>query len=723
MSRLLLLAIVPVWLCGAATPNCAECHPAIAASYSRTGMGRSFRTVGADTRLAEFNGATFSHAPSREEFVAVARDGKYFVRRSQQGANVFEEPVDYVIGSGNHAVSYLHRKRDGKIVEFPVSWYAENGGHWAMSPAYDRPDHAGFSRTLSFRCMFCHNAYPDAPATTGDWDGASVFPATLPQGIDCARCHGDGAKHVAAVRSGKPVAEVRTAIVNPSRLNPDRQLEVCMQCHLETTSLALPGAIARFGRGVYSYQPGEPLGDYMLYFDYAPGTGHADSFDLVGSAYRLRQSPCFKASAGKLTCTTCHDPHVQPTREASVAKTNRVCTGCHAAHSSNTDCVSCHMTQRPAEDAVHILMTDHRIARNATPPPAVLVERHDGNVLPYAGPVVPYYPAQGDLLYTALAQVKQFAAVPAGLRDLNALIAKNRPPSPDVYFEMGEALLAVGQPANAVGFYQEASRRDPDNWRYLFGYARALQASGKTDAAVATLDRAIGIAPFETGLLQALGSVYAASKRLPEAIGTFRSAIERDPESAAAFNNLGSALLRSGDIGGAEAAMREAIRLQPEIAAMLVSLADVLSRNGKLREAAAELQEALRSGPSSETARSVWVQTLAATGSVDAARAGYDRSLHAQTSGTHNNLGTVYISQGNAVAAIAEYRLAVQADERSVTALMNLGFTLAQHGDAAEARERLSAALRLDPSVRGDLQRVAASSDKVVAAIAADVLR
>jgi Tfp pilus assembly protein PilF len=156
---------------------------------------------------------------------------------------------------------------------------------------------------------------------------------------------------------------------------------------------------------------------------------------------------------------------------------------------------------------------------------------------------------------------------------------------------------------------------------------------------------------------------------------------------------------------------------------MRVSLADVLSRNGKLREAAAELQEALRSGPSSETARSVWVQTLAATGSVDAARAGYDRSLHAQTSGTHNNLGTVYISQGNAVAAIAEYRLAVQADERSVTALMNLGFTLAQHGDAAEARERLSAALRLDPSVRGDLQRVAASSDKVVAAIAADVLR
>jgi len=29
-----------------------------------------------------------------------------------------------------------------------------------MSPAYDRPDHPGFIRSISYRCMFCHNAYP-----------------------------------------------------------------------------------------------------------------------------------------------------------------------------------------------------------------------------------------------------------------------------------------------------------------------------------------------------------------------------------------------------------------------------------------------------------------------------------------------------------------------------------------------------------------------------------
>jgi predicted CXXCH cytochrome family protein len=672
--RIALLAMLAAGLSGATPRNCAECHAGIAASYARTGMGRSFQAVLAGTKLPDFDGAKFSHPPSREDFIAFEKDGKNFVRRSQQGSNmqgsnIFEEQVDYAIGSGNHAISYLHRRRDNQLIEFPVTWYAENRGHWGISPAYDRPDHAGFSRTISFRCMFCHNAYPDSVPGAADIDSGSVFPASLPEGIDCQRCHGDGAKHIDAARNGRPMAEVRAGIVNPSRLNLDRQLDVCMQCHLETTSLPLPGALPRIGRSVYSYKPGEPLADYMRYFDYAPGSGRENDFDLVSSAYRLRQSACFRASGGKLTCTTCHDPHVQPAREVSIAKTNAVCGSCHAAiastatHPGDPDCVSCHMPLRPAEDAIHIAMTDHRIARKAAAPPANLVERQDGNVPLYAGPVVPYYPE------TAI--------------------------SPDIYFEMGESRSGVGQSPNALRFYREASKRDPDNWRYLYGLGRALQAGGEPDNAISPLQRAVTLAPGETGLLEALGSAYAASRHLPDAIATFRIAIERDPESAAAFHNLGNALLLSGGLRGAETALREAVRLQPEIAAMRMSLADVLTRNGKLREAAAELREAIRTGPSTGSARAA----------------------------AHTNLGTVYISLGDAASAIAEYRLAVQADANSVTALMNLGFTLAQHGDATEARQRLSLALRLDPTVKADLQRAAASADKNVSAIAADVLK
>jgi len=39
-----------------------------------------------------------------------------------QRTNIVEEQADFVIGSGNHARSYLHRSTEGKLVEMPVSW-------------------------------------------------------------------------------------------------------------------------------------------------------------------------------------------------------------------------------------------------------------------------------------------------------------------------------------------------------------------------------------------------------------------------------------------------------------------------------------------------------------------------------------------------------------------------------------------------------------------------
>ena len=144
---------------------CAACHRQIADTYSKTGMSRSFRSVGTDSRLPELESSSYDHAPSSEHFLSQRRDGKYYIRRTTAGGggqatNSLEEPVDYTVGSGDHAVNYLHRTRDNQLVEIPITWYAESGGHWGMSPGYDRPRHPGFSRAISYRCMFCHNQYP-----------------------------------------------------------------------------------------------------------------------------------------------------------------------------------------------------------------------------------------------------------------------------------------------------------------------------------------------------------------------------------------------------------------------------------------------------------------------------------------------------------------------------------------------------------------------------------
>ena len=173
-------------------------------------------------------------------------------------------PVDFVLGSGEHARTFLHRAADGQLVELPLAWYSENGGTWAMNPGYDRPDHLDFRRKLDRECFFCHNAYPSVAETPG---ARLALTGSVPQGIDCQRCHGPGRAHVQSAAAGRPSAAIRAAVVSPGRLAPERRNEVCFQCHLESTSRLLPYALRRFGRGFFSYRPGEPLSDYILHFD------------------------------------------------------------------------------------------------------------------------------------------------------------------------------------------------------------------------------------------------------------------------------------------------------------------------------------------------------------------------------------------------------------------------------------------------------------------------
>jgi len=148
---------------------CADCHPKIAETYLRTGMGRSFsRPTTANTIGDPKKPVTFYHKPSDSYFTNIEHDGKFFQRRYQIGfdgkeTNSFEKEIQFVMGSGNHARAYLHRSNRNTLIELPLGWYAENGGSWAMSPGYDRPDHPGFTRAVTDGCMFCHNGIPGDP--------------------------------------------------------------------------------------------------------------------------------------------------------------------------------------------------------------------------------------------------------------------------------------------------------------------------------------------------------------------------------------------------------------------------------------------------------------------------------------------------------------------------------------------------------------------------------
>ncbi len=553
---------------------CAGCHAAIATSYRATGMARSFTAFDASKTNADFTrGNRFHHKASDRHYTMTLRDDQAFMKRHQLDAtgrevNAVERRIDYIMGSGYKAQTMIHRTPRGELVEMPVAWYTANGGHWAMNPSYDKPDHADFRRRIRYDCFFCHNAYPSVADDSFLAD--PVYPAQLPSGIDCQRCHGPGAAHVEAASANAPAEKVRAAIVNPKRLNREVQLGICYQCHLQSTSSPLPHVVIKLGRGVFSHRAGEPLRDYAMFFDHPAGSGFDDKFEIAHAAYRLRQSACFRSS--QMTCTTCHDPHKpQPASSAS-------CRACHAqpkgaAHVNVKECVSCHMPQRRTDDAVRVTMTDHKIVKR--PPPAGILlamkaERHVGQ---YRGRVEPMHPSDTGALYHAIAQVRVGANLTEGAAALDRAIAADPTCGADCYYELADAFGKQGQFDSAAKAAEQALRRAPESPWILRAYGSLLSARGDLARGAELLERALTKLGEDPGTLHALALNRSRQGHTAEAIELLRRAAKMDPDSAEVWFALGELLFASRDTGGAGSAFREALRAKPDYALAHFNLA------------------------------------------------------------------------------------------------------------------------------------------------------
>jgi tetratricopeptide (TPR) repeat protein len=688
---------------------CATCHSDIAASYRKTGMGRSFYRPDAKNSVEDYSQKnTLEHKLSGLSYTMVAHDGRFFQRRHSTGfdgkeTNAVEEQIDYVIGSGNHARTYLHRTAEGALIELPVSWYTENSGSWAMSPGYDRRDQEDIRRAITPECMFCHNGYPQIDQRTASYDSDhAVFPAQLPEGIDCQRCHGPGRAHVAAAGSSKSSLEqIRVSIVNPRTLPRDRQMEVCMQCHLETSSRNMPNEIRAYDRVVLSYRPGQPLGDYKIYFDRAKDATD-DAFEVVHAAYRLRRSKCFLKS--NMTCITCHNPHSIP-RGAEATRTYvAVCESCHkgvahrAALPAGSDCISCHMPKRRTEDVVHVVMTDHLIQRYKPLRDLLAPMAEKISDAGSSRAVVPYYPqdiakSPRSELYLAVAQVNDGMDTQGPTR-LQAALARQTPSTPEPYFVLGRAYVRRGDNAEAIRWFDKALEHQPDYRPALRELGPALLAVNQDERALEVLRRAVALYPDDSMLLTNIGNVYLRLNQPTEARAALDRAIAANPERADAYNLIGLLALQTSDTGMAERSFREAIRWQPDFAEAHNNLATLLTGSHNLAEAKFHFQRAIEVSPDYAAAHHGLGLLLILMKSMPEATVQLREAVRLQPSSAlnHGDLADALAAQAQIAQAAEEYRQVLRLVPDQAEAHLGLGLTLLQEHKTEEARSHLEKA-------------------------------
>jgi hypothetical protein len=351
--------------------SCASCHASIVNAYGHTPHFHS-------AALASFN--TIRGSFSRDSNTFVVNDSVrvvmedrggtpyqvLYVRNKEVRVQRFDIVFGYEKGQG-----YLYWK-DDQLYQLPISYFTDLH-RWTTSPGYP----AGmpfFDRPVLLRCFECHTTYispssrrsgsPSDPKNVNALDANSLI-----VNIDCQRCHGPAANHV-AFHTENPGEKIGRYISSYKNLTRRQKIDLCAVCHAGSNNIQL--------RSLFAFRPGDSLSQFAVSAHVGSNQPdvHGDQLALLAS------SKCFRGS--EMDCSTCHDTHVND--HGDWAAYARRCQTCHSetnhnfckiADASNIgflklNCSRCHMPSQPSEvirvrtgeTGAHtpIFMINHRIA-------------------------------------------------------------------------------------------------------------------------------------------------------------------------------------------------------------------------------------------------------------------------------------------------------------------------------------------------------------------------
>jgi len=148
---------------------------------------------------------------------------------------------------------------------------------------------------------------------------------------------------------------------------------------------------------------------------------------------------------------------------------------------------------------------------------------------------------------------------------------------------LGNVYMRRGNPANALPYFAELVRLQPDHSKPHNDLAGALAALGNVEEALGHYETALRLDPEFSEAHNNLGVLLSQQGKLETAAAHFEKAIQLKPGNAEAHNNFATALLSQGHLTRAIAHYQRALRIKPDYETArrgLKHAQDRLMRNG-----------------------------------------------------------------------------------------------------------------------------------------------
>ena len=377
---------------------CRSCHLEQHASWEKTFHRTMTQRADADTVVGAFDGREVAWQGRTGRPLRVGE--RFFMDVPGPGSQRRRAEVALAVGSRRYQQYFEEDASDGTVVyrRLPLVWHIE-AQRWVhlgtifLGP--DDPDWDLHAARWNENCVLCHNTGPKPGLT--DWRRHRYRSTVGELGIACEACHGPGAKHAGRYRGlldrywAYWDDDADPTIINPARLDAERAVDLCGQCHGQRVPNPRDNALVWLTAGP-TFRSGQRLLDHaepVVRDTASPRDDEPDVFRLRFwgdgtprlTAYEYQgivASACYLR--GSMACQSCHTMHSGDPRGMIPVpkKGDEACLPCHQAiaadiaghthhrpESSGSRCLECHMPK-----IVYGITTIHRSHRIDNPDPA-----------------------------------------------------------------------------------------------------------------------------------------------------------------------------------------------------------------------------------------------------------------------------------------------------------------------------------------------------------------